>query len=58
MFKFTIIFIYNVAPYLNETFGSVIQQTPKDIEIIAVYDRSTDNIEGLIRRQKSDKLYN
>ena len=42
--------IYNVAPYLDETFDSVTQQTLKDIEIIAVNDGSTDNSENIIRK--------
>ena len=42
--------VYNVAPYLDETFGSVTQQTLKDIEIIAVNDGSTDNSEDIIRK--------
>ena len=42
--------IYNVAPYLDETFCSIVQQTMKDIEIIAVNDGSTDNSEEIIRK--------
>ena len=41
--------IYNVAPYLEETFNSIIIQTLKDIEIIAVNDGSTDNSEDIIK---------
>ena len=41
--------IYNVAPYLEETFNSIIIQTLKDIEIIAVNDGSTDNSEEIIK---------
>lgn len=51
MIKVTIILpVYNVAPYLNETFGSIAQQTLKDIEIIAVNDGSTDHSEEIIRK--------
>ena len=42
--------IYNVAPYLEETFTSLIHQTLNDIEIIAVNDGSTDNSEEIIRK--------
>ena len=42
--------IYNVAPYLEETFDSLINQTLKDIEIIAVNDGSTDDGEDVIKR--------
>ena len=42
--------IYNVAPYLDETFGSLLNQSLKEIEIIAVNDGSTDNSEDIIRK--------
>jgi glycosyltransferase involved in cell wall biosynthesis len=42
--------IYNVAPYLEETFESLIHQSMHDIEIIAVNDGSTDNSEEIIKR--------
>ena len=42
--------IYNVAPYLDETFKSLIQQSLRDIEIIAVNDGSTDNSEDIIKK--------
>lgn len=42
--------IYNVAQYLDETFQSLIQQSLRDIEIIAVNDGSTDNSEGVVRK--------
>ena len=42
--------IYNVAPYLDETFQSIIDQSLLDIEIIAVNDGSTDNSEEIIRK--------
>lgn len=51
MIKVSVILpIYNVAPYLDETFGSIAQQTIKDIEIIAVNDGSTDCSEEIIRK--------
>ena len=51
MVKVSIILpIYNVAPYLDETFRSLIGQTLKDIEIIAVNDGSTDESETIINR--------
>ena len=40
--------IYNVAPYLDEAFQSLLTQTLSDIEIIAVNDGSTDNSQELI----------
>ncbi len=42
--------IYNVAPYLEETFESIIHQSLKEIDIIAVNDGSTDNSEEIIRK--------
>ncbi len=51
MIKVSVILpIYNVAPYLEETFNSILNQTLKDIEIIAVNDGSTDNSEEIIRK--------
>lgn len=47
-----IIPIYNVAPYLDATFQSVINQSLKDIEIIAVNDGSTDDSESIIQKYK------
>ena len=47
--------IYNVAPYLEETFESLIHQSIDDIEIIAVNDGSIDDSEEIIKRyQKRD----
>ena len=42
--------IYNVAPYLDETFTSLLSQTLQDIEIIAVNDGSEDNSEDIIKQ--------
>ena len=42
--------IYNVAPYLDETFKSLLSQSLQEIEIIAVNDGSTDNSEDIIRK--------
>lgn len=42
--------IYNVAPYLDDAFQSLINQSLKEIEIIAVNDGSTDNSEEIIRK--------
>ena len=42
--------IFNVAPYLEETFESVLSQSLRDIEIIAVNDGSTDNSEEIIKK--------
>ena len=40
--------IYNVAPYLDEAFQSLINQTLREIEIIAVNDGTTDNSQEYI----------
>ena len=51
MIKVSVIMpIYNVAPYLEEAYDSVINQSLKEIEIIAVNDGSTDNGEEIIKR--------
>jgi glycosyltransferase involved in cell wall biosynthesis len=51
MIKVSVILpVYNVAPYLDETFQSLINQSLKDIEIIAVNDGSTDHSEDIIMR--------
>lgn len=42
--------VYNVAPYLDETFESLLNQSLKEIEIIAVNDGSTDESENIIRK--------
>ena len=48
--------IYNVAPYLGEAFDSILNQSLKDIEIIAVDDGSTDNSWEIIKRyQQQDE---
>ncbi len=40
--------IYNVAPYLDDAFQSLLNQTLKEIEIIAVNDGATDNSQDYI----------
>lgn len=42
--------IYNVAPYLGEAFDSILTQSLKEIEIIAVDDGSTDNSWEIIKK--------
>ena len=42
--------IYNVAPYLDEAFQSLINQTLMDIEIIAINDGSTDESQQYINK--------
>ena len=42
--------IYNVAPYLAEAFDSILHQTLKNIEVIAVDDGSTDNSLDIIKK--------
>jgi len=59
MIKVSVILpIYNVAPYLDETFQSLIQQSLKEIEIIAVNDGSTDDSEDIIKKyqQKDNRI--
>lgn len=49
MIKISVILpIFNVAPYLDEAFLSLLSQTLSDIEIIAVNDGSTDNSQEII----------
>ena len=51
MVKISVILpIFNVAPYLDETFQSLLNQSLKEIEIIAVNDGSTDNSEEIIKK--------
>lgn len=51
MIKVSVILpIYNVASYLDETFQSLLTQTLKEIEIIAVNDGSTDNSGEIIQK--------
>ena len=38
-----IIPVYNNSKYLEDCFNSLVSQTLKDIEIIAIDDASTDN---------------
>lgn len=42
--------VYNVASYLDETFKSLLNQSLKEIEIIAVNDGSTDESESIIQK--------
>ncbi len=51
MIKVSVILpIYNVAPYLEEAFDSILNQSLKEIEIIAVNDGSTDNSLEIIKK--------
>ena len=51
MIKVSVILpIYNVAPYLDDAFQSLINQSLKEIEIIAVNDGSTDDSEEIIKK--------
>ena len=59
MIKVSVILpIYNVAPYLEEAFDSILNQSLKEIEIIAVNDGSTDNSEEIIKtyQQKDSRI--
>lgn len=42
--------VYNVAPYLEEALDSLVGQTLRDVEIIAVDDGSTDGSGDILRR--------
>ncbi len=50
--------VYNSMPYLKDCIESLINQTLKDIELIFVDDRGTDNSVGLIKRyqDKDDRI--
>lgn len=49
MIKVSVILpVYNVAPYLDEAFTSLLNQTLQEIEIIAVNDGATDNSQEYI----------
>ncbi len=50
--------IYNVAPYLGQALDSLLQQSLKEIEIIAINDGSTDNSEDIIKKyqQKDSRI--
>ena len=51
MIKVSVILpIYNVAPYLEDTFDSILNQSLKEIEVIAVNDGSTDNSLDIIKK--------
>ena len=59
MVKVSIILpVYNVAPFLEEALDSILNQTLKEIEIIAVNDGSTDNSEEIIKKyqQKDSRI--
>jgi glycosyltransferase involved in cell wall biosynthesis len=51
--------VYNVGPYLESSLSSLISQSMKDIEIIAVNDGSTDNSEEILRdfKEKYDNVF-
>lgn len=51
MIKVSVILpVYNVAPYLEDAFESVLNQSLKEIEVIAVNDGSTDDSEKIIKK--------
>lgn len=52
-----IIPVYNVSEYIGQCFDSILGQTYKDIEVIAIDDGSTDNSLDIINMYK-DKFYN
>lgn len=54
MIKVSIILpIYNVEPYLRETLDSLLNQTLRDIEVIAVNDGSADRSEEILREYQA-----
>ena len=59
MVKLSVILpVYNVAPYLEEALNSILNQTLKDIEIIAVNDGSPDNSGEILKsyQQKDSRV--
>jgi glycosyltransferase involved in cell wall biosynthesis len=50
--------VYNVEPYLKQCLDSICNQTLKEIEIIVVYDQSTDNSLDIIKEfeQKDERI--
>jgi len=48
-----IVAVYNVEEYLSHCLDSLVHQTLKDIEIIAVDDASTDNSRGVLQEYQS-----
>ena len=42
--------IYNVAPYLDDTFNSLLKQSMTDFEVIAVNDGSTDDSQKIVEK--------
>ncbi len=50
--------IYNVAPYLEAALDSILDQSLKEIEIIAVNDGSTDNSQEIVEKyqQKDTRI--
>jgi len=57
MIKVSVILpVYNVAPYLEESLDSILNQSLREIEVVAVNDGSTDNsLDILEKRQQEDK---
>ena len=57
MVKISVILpIYNVAPYLEEAFDSILHQSLREIEVVAVDDGSTDNSWEIIQKyQQQDE---
>lgn len=47
---------YNVSKYLNKCLDSVLNQTLKEIEVIAINDGSTDNTLDILKSYKDSRL--
>ena len=45
--------VYNVEPYLEECFASILSQALEGVEVIAVDDRSTDNSSSILNNLKA-----
>ena len=51
-----IITAYNVEDYIEQSIKSALNQSLKDIEVIVVLDKPTDNTESIVKSIKDDRL--
>ncbi len=55
MIKVSVILpVYNVEPYLADALESILHQSLRELEVIAVNDGSTDNSEDIIRKYQQE----